>query len=201
MSAPRSESVAPLDLRQRAMEDLRFIRKTMDTAGAFTAISGMGFVVVGIGALLTHLLASWFTDPVDRMVIWVADAGVSIAIGLGTTALKAHRAREPLVSGPFRKFVVGIFPALLAGAALTVAVGRIDATGLVPALWLSLYGVALFSAGCFSIPVVRVMGASFLALGCVAALGPESWGTNLLVAGFAGLHIGFGLLIARRYGG
>ena len=201
MSSTRPDTIAPLDLRDRAMADLRFIRKTMDTAGAFTAISGVGFVAVGIGALLTHLLAQWFTDPVDRMVIWLVDAGLSIVIGLGATALKAHRANEPLVSGPFRKFVMGIFPALLAGAALTVAVGRADATGLVPALWLLLYGVAMFSAGLFSIAVVRVMGAAFLVLGCVAALGPDAWGTNLLVTGFAGLHIGFGLLIARRYGG
>ena len=40
-----------------------------------------------------------------------------------------------------------------------------------------------------------------MALGTVAYVAPAAWGQRLMAAGFGGLHIGFGLLIARRYGG
>jgi hypothetical protein len=37
--------------------------------------------------------------------------------------------------------------------------------------------------------------------GVLALLAPATWGNLLLAAGFGGLHIIFGILIARKYGG
>jgi hypothetical protein len=38
-------------------------------------------------------------------------------------------------------------------------------------------------------------------VGSMALLGPQAWGNWCLAAGFGGLDILFGLIIARRYGG
>jgi hypothetical protein len=197
----RPEPAAPLALQDRAMADLRFIRDTLATATAFTALSGVGFVAIGVGALLTYGLAGRIDDPLLRMGAWIADAAVSVSIGAACSAWKAKRLGQSLTSGPFRKFLMSLAPAILVGAVLSAAAIRWQSIDRLPALWLLLYGSGLIAAGAFSVPVVPLMGGCFLALGTVAAFAPASWGQALLALGFAGLHVVFGLRIARRYGG
>ena len=201
MAALPPDSAAPMALQDRAMADLRFIRETLATATAFTALSGVGFVAIGIGALLTWGIAGQLEDPRLRLAAWVADAALSVVIGAASSAFKARRLGQALLSGPFRKFLMGIAPAIAAGAVLTAAALQWGGIDRLPAVWLLLYGCGLIAAGAYSIPVVPLMGGCFLVLGAVAAFAPSAWGPVLLVLGFAGLHGVFGLLIARRYGG
>ena len=45
------------------------------------------------------------------------------------------------------------------------------------------------------------MGLGFLGLGALALVAPPGWGDGFMALGFGVLHIGFGIVIARRYGG
>jgi hypothetical protein len=45
------------------------------------------------------------------------------------------------------------------------------------------------------------MGLAFMAVGAVALLAPAAWGDAFLAAGFGGMHVVFGAVIARRHGG
>ena len=45
------------------------------------------------------------------------------------------------------------------------------------------------------------MGAAFMIAGLISLITPAAWGTWMLIAAFGGLHILFGVLIARRHGG
>jgi len=107
----------------------------------------------------------------------------------------------PLLPGPTRKFCLGLMPPLLAGAMLTIVLQRQDLISVLPGTWLLLYGAAFVCAGAYAIRIIPVLGACFMALGVVALMGPSGWDDILLGLGFGGLHLGFGLLIARRYGG
>ena len=92
-------------------------------------------------------------------------------------------------------------PPLAAGTLLTVALARAGDVAAIPGLWLLLYGVAVVTGGAASVRIVPVMGLCFLALGALALFAPAGQGNLLLGAGFGGLHILFGIIIAVRYGG
>jgi hypothetical protein len=199
---PPPEEEPSLDLHARAMDNLRYIRETMERAGSFTAVSGWGQVVIGVAALLAASLATLQPSTTETwLATWTAAAVVSVLVGVLTTAMKARAARMPLVSGPGRKFILSLAPPLVAGAVLTVVLYRAGMSGVLPAVWLMLYGAGIVTAGAFSVSAVPVMGLCFMVLGCLAAFTPQAWGNAWMALGFGGLHVVFGILIARRYGG
>jgi hypothetical protein len=188
-------------MQARAMDNLRFIRETMERAGTFTAVSGWGQVVIGITAVAAGLLAARQPRLTAWLAVWVAEAGVAGGISIASMSIKSHAANMPLISGPARKLVLSFSPAILVGALLTAVFVARGLDGLLPGIWMLLYGASVVSAGSFSVRIVPVMGAAFMVLGGVALLAPASWATALLVSGFGGLHVLFGVLIARRHGG
>ena len=197
-SAPRS---APPALHDHAMADLRFIRDTMERAGRFTAVPGWGGVLMGIGALGASALAGASHDETRWLSVWLADAALSVAIGFVAMARKARRTGSPLSAGPAQRFALAYLPPLTAGIVLTVVFEREDLIARLPGCWLLLYGTAVATGGALSVRIVPVMGLCFMALGIVAFAVPAGWGNVFMAAGFGGLHIGFGAVIAKRYGG
>jgi hypothetical protein len=198
---PVLDDASPPALHARAMEDLRFIRQTMENASAFTAISGWGQAIVGVTAIAAGALAAAQPTAERWTLVWLAEAMLSVAIGIASTGLKARAARLPLWNGPVRKFVWSFVPSLIVGALLTLVLMGAGHHALLPGVWLLLYGTGVVTGGAVSVRIVPIMGITFMALGAVALLGPLAWGNMLLIAGFGGAHVAFGLLIARRHGG
>jgi hypothetical protein len=198
---PRRAPAEEVPLQDRAIENLRFIRDTMERAHAFTGVPGWG----GVGMGVTALIAAWIAaqqPTVERWLLtWVAEGWLAFAIGGLAMVRKAAAGDTPLTSRPGRRFVLAYTPPILAGALLTIVLYKAGLTGLLPGVWLLLYGTGVVTGGALSVPVVPVMGVCFMLLGTVALLSPSAWGDWLLAAGFGLLHIGFGVWIARRYGG
>ena len=184
----------PIPLEHRALDNLRYIRRTMERAGSFTAVPGRGGVLIGLTALAAAALV-WLGLPF--LTVWLVEAVVACLIGFTGAVLKSRRANLPLLSSPGRKFLVGFTPPLAAGAVLTLA---LDPSAL-PGTWLLLYGAGVFSGGAYSVRVVPLMGVCFAVLGAAALFFPASWGNGILAAGFGGLHLLFGIIITVKHGG
>ncbi len=197
----RPPDAEPVALRDRAMENLRFIRETMERSGSFTAVSGVGGILIGFVAVVTSIVAGRQSDRDVWLGIWMVSAALSLAIAAGAVVVKARRAGVPLLSGPGRKFVLSFSPPMVVGAVLTLVLVRAAQFDLLPGIWLLLYGTGVVTAGAFSVKIVPAMGTAFMVLGGLALFAPPSWANVLMAAGFGGLHFVFGFLIARRYGG
>ena len=197
MALPRPE---PVELHAHAMDNLRYIRETLERAGSFTAVPGVGGVLMGCTALMASWMSAQHISTQIWLVVWTLAAGVALLIGIAGAAIKSRRFNLALWSGPGRKFVAGFAPAMMAGALLTVVLFRAGLPTFLPGIWLLLYGAAILSGGYSSVRVVPLMGACFMLLGSVA-LFLNGWNDVFLAAGFGGLHIVFGLVIAVKYGG
>jgi hypothetical protein len=183
------------------MDNLRYIRETIERAGSFTAVPGIGGMLMGSTALAAAWAASHQGPGLAWLAIWLGEALVALAIGLVGAELKSRRARLPLVSGPARKFVAGFAPAMAAGALLTGALFRSGSHGMLPGMWMLLYGAGVVSGGWASVRVVPFMGACFMGLGAVTLFWQGISPDAMLAAAFGGLHIVFGTIIAVKYGG
>jgi len=188
-------------LSDRALDNLRFIRETMERAGTFTAISGWGIVAVGVLAMVAAAVAHMRPTVEWRVGTWVVTAAACIALSMWATARKARRSDVSMVSGPAQKLALAFSPAMLVGALLTVALLRTGANDLLPAVWLLLYGTAVVAGGAFSVRIIPVMGVCFMILGALALFAPPTVGDWLMVGGFGVVHVVFGIQIARRHGG
>lgn len=197
----RPDPDPPIALHERAMDNLHYIRSTMERAGSFTAVPGWGGVAIGVIALGAALLASRQPALGSWLAVWLVTAALAAVIAAGTLGLKARRAGVPLSTGPGRKFLLSFLPPVGAGVALTAALYAHGAAEVLPGLWLLAYGAAVVSAGTFSVRVVPLMGFGFMLLGGLALATPAAWGDAWMAAGFGALHLVFGLLIARRHGG
>ena len=197
----RPPALEPTELHARAMDNLHYIRRTMERAGSFTAVPGAGGVLMGATAMAAAWMAASQPGAVRWLAVWVAEAILALLIGMVAAARKSARAKMPLLSAPGRKFMAAFVPSMAAGALLTWVLFREGSIAVLPGVWLLLYGAAVVAGGAASVRIVPLMGACFMAIGSVALLGPVSWGNPLLAAGFGGLHILFGVTITVKYGG
>lgn len=218
MAAPRHD---PPALHDRALQDLSFIRRTMEGAASFTDVPGWGLVGVGGTALVAAAAASQQPTPDRWFAVWMATAALSSLLGAATAIHKMRRRVRAaggqtggqLFNVPARKFLLSFWPAIVVGALLTLAI--VDPLSpdftqrltprlvhhVLPGLWLLLYGVAITTAGAYSVRAVPLMGMGFLALGTLTLFLPMLNGDLMMALGFGGLQVGFGVHIARRHGG
>lgn len=174
---------------------------SLESATAFTSVPGWGGVLVGITALAAAVVSARRPLGGEWLSLWLSEGVLAVLIGTWAMDRKAHRAKTSLFAGPGRKFVLCSSLPVLVGGILTLVLYRAGLFAAMPGLWLLLYGTGVVTGGAFSVRIVPTMGVCFMAIGTAALFAPAAWGPLFMAVGFGGLHIIFGIIIARRYGG
>ncbi|MGQ9896576.1 MAG: hypothetical protein ACUVR8_03305 [Acidobacteriota bacterium] len=188
-------------LHERAEANLRFIREIMERATLFTAVPGWGMVAVGLTAHIAVILAAIQPTLWRWLLVWIGEAALALTIGATTMWYKARQQDHSLASAAARRFFFAFVPPLMVGSLLSVVLVSHSAYDLLPGTWLLLYGTGVTAAGAFSVRVVPLLGLAFLLLGSITLFLPFPLTHWAMAFGFGVLHVGFGLVIARKYGG
>jgi len=197
---PESQPEPPA-LHDRAMDNLRNIRETMELATAFTGISGWGEIAIGVTALIASAIAAQQATFNAWLAVWIAEGLISLLIAGWSMDRKTRAIKMPLGSGPGRKAVFSLTPPMLAGGLLTIVLVQAGLTNAIPGVWLLLYGTGVITGGMYSVKVVPIMGICLMVLGALALFSPPAFANWFMAAGFGGLHVVFGAIIVRKYGG
>src|SRR5687767_3512046 len=197
----KDDSPQPTSLSDRAADNLKFIRETMERSTHFTAVPGYGGMLMGVTAVVAAYIAAQQIYMSNWLTVWLTEAFLAFAIGLLAMWQKSKIASSSLLSLPARKFALSFAPPLICGIAITLGLWQYEHYEMMPPVWMLLYGAAVVTGGAFSVRVVPIMGWLFIAMGAAAFALPTFYGNFLLGASFGLLHIVFGLIIARKYGG
>lgn len=198
---PEPETNEPVSLGGRAIDNLQYIRETMERSTSFTAVPGYGGMLMGATAVGAAFVASQQPFSLGWLLVWLTEAALALAIGILAMWQKSKLSGSSLVSAPARKFAFGFTPPLIAGVGITLGLWRYELFQMMPPVWMLCYGAAVVTGGAFSVRAVPVMGWVFIVLGAAAFALPAEMGNYAMAASFGITHIIFGAVIARRYGG
>src|SRR2546422_2831101 len=193
----QTPSEDPPALHDRAIDNLRYIRETMERASAFTAVPGWGQVLIGVTALVAAYVAAHQPTTRGWLGTWLAEAIISLLIAGWLMDRKARRLGTPLLSGPGRKVAFSLSPPMVVGALLTVVLFRARLTQAIPGMWLLLYGTGVVTGGVFLVGVGAGVGICFMVMGGTAFFVSQGLGKWLEAASFCGLRIVFCRIIVR----
>ena len=191
----------PPSLGSRAIDNLQFIRDTMERSTHFTAVPGYGAILMGVTAIGAAYVAHNSASIRDWLIAWIAEACLAFAIGLLAMWQKSKLANTSLTSVPAKKFAMSFLPPLVCGIVFTLGLWRFGHFESMVPVWIMLYGAAVATGGAFSVRIVPIMGWCFMALGAAAFFLPAGRGNVMMALTFGLLHIVGGFIIARRYGG
>ena len=160
-----------------AAAQLQTIRTLMERAALYRRALGPTLLTAGVIGCLAALGGELLPGPGGPAFIgyWLVVALVVITACVLLMRTQALRAAEPFWTPPARRIASAMLPPLVAGAAMTVFLGRmLDADQLLavqlPPIWMVFYGLAVHAAGFFTLRGVRWLGWAFVLTGAVLGL-------------------------------
>jgi hypothetical protein len=200
-SPNRPHRLDPTPIDSGAVENLRYIRSTIEAAHTFTTVPGKGCVAMGVTALAAVGLESIPALAPFWLEVWLAAAIIACGAALWFMEQKARAQGLSLRRAVARRFFMTLAPAFLSGAILTTALaGHVDRE-IITGMWLLLYGAGLSACGLFAIPAVFTAGLAFMGLGAATLWLPPGSAHVVLALGFGGVHLALGATIVRNHGG
>jgi hypothetical protein len=155
---------------------------------------------MGVIACVAAIVAARQPDERAWLATWLGAALLAFLLGAFAIRQKAQRTGTLLFASSGRRFMLSYAAPMAAAVIQTIALQVAGLDAFLPGMWLLLYGTAAVAGGAASIRLIPIAGGCFMLLGTLALAVP-AWGNWLMAAGFGGIQIVFGLVIARRYGG
>lgn len=189
------------------IDDLRYIRSTMEKSSKFLTLSGISGVAAGcvalVGAMIAYKIVYDSLSVTGSMLtdLFILSALVlilSVALGVYFSWRKARKSGMKLFNGiSFGLFRDGGIPLVIGGVFCIILLHN-DCPSLVAPTMLIFYGIALIGFGARSYSDIRVLGACEILLGFIAGFIPQS-GLLIWTIGFGLLHIIYGAYMYLKY--
>ena len=90
-----------------AIENLQFIRRTLEVSGSFTAVPGWGLVTVGVTAIGAWIIPQQQATSQHWVAVWIGEAIIGAVIVVWAMYAKAQRTGVSLLAAPGRRFALG----------------------------------------------------------------------------------------------
>jgi hypothetical protein len=200
-SPNRPHRLEPTPIDSGAVENLRYIRSTIEAAHTFTTVPGKGCIAMGVTALAAVGLESIPALAPFWLEVWLGAAIVACGAALWFMEQKARAQGLSLRRAVARRFFMTLAPAFLSGAILTTALASHVDREIITGMWLLLYGAGLSACGLFAIPAVFTAGIAFMGLGAATLWLPPGSAHIVLALGCGGVHLALGATIVRHHGG
>lgn len=205
------------------LKDLSHIRSLMEKSTKFISISGWSGILVGIYTLIAvaflfwKLKITWFifgrTDTQSRMTFMSSEdpvrmfiitglllLAVSVGTGVFMALKKAGKAGLAAWNPASKAMLLSVAAPLLTGGLLAIFSFYRGYYMVLAPFFLIFYGLALYAGSQFSFKELRVLGILEIILGLLAYL-YIPFGLFFFAAGFGILHILYGTIIIKKYGG
>jgi hypothetical protein len=201
----------------KAARELQVIRELMQRPVRFSTMSGLSGILAGLaamtGVLVDRVVSGRLAhDPVQavkiNMGVWAGVFLLAFTAAVLLTRIRERRQGMPFWSDIKKRILLTILPPFVAAVGLTLAIvcrwwlqAGPNMWGLIPAIWMLFYGVALWQVGLSSPVEVRLLGAAFILAGLVAGAFLHAFPYLALGATFGGFHIVYGIVVWIRHGG
>lgn len=189
------------------IDDLRYIRSTMERSGKFLSLSGMSGVIAGLLALAGAAVAyqvvyQGYTFTGNTLADMILIAGIvlvgAVSFGVYFSFRKAKKTGA--------KFWMPVTLQLLKDAGVPLAVGGVfsilliyhNTSFLVASAMLVFYGLALISAGARTYRDIKILGVCEVVIGILAGIFTQ-YGLFLWALGFGVMHILYGIVLYKKY--
>ncbi len=191
----------PVNIGDRAIDNLQFIRETMERSAVFTSVPGYGGILMGATAVAAAYIANSQVSVRDWLIVWLTEAVLAFSIGLLAMWQKTKLSKTSILSTPAKKLLMNSLPPMLCGVFITLGLWRFGHFEAMIPVWILCYGAAVVCGGAFSVKPVPLMGWLFMAGGAAAFFLPANLGNWMMALSFGVLHIAFGFIIGRKFGG
>lgn len=202
---------------QEHLQTLTEIRSLMERSSKFISLSGLSGISVGVVACVGLLVVKFYWNLplttqdnlpfneleyrpfvefllIDAIIVLLT----SLLLAIFFTVRKAKKSGLPYWDKSTHRLIINLLIPLVAGFVFSLAVYYHNLGGLIPAVTLVFYGMALINASKYTLHDIRFLGIGEIILGLIAAFW-VGYGLLFWLIGFGILHIIYGSIMYFKY--